>query len=411
MPLNKLEKALTKKLSELNEKGTLKGKETVITRVKPAQGPRGPRYLLERYGEKEFIRMNSNSYLGLSLQREVIDAEEKSAKRFGAGPAAVRFISGTYFPHVELERKLAIFHKREAAMLFSSAYAAVMGTLFALIDNETIIINDELNHNCIINAARLARPKGKEIYKHLDMEDLENKIKQSIGKANRIIIATDGVFSMRGDCAPLNLIAPMAEKYNDEFEDGVILVVDDSHGVGGFGKTGRGTEEHTKARGVDIIIATLGKALGVNGGYITASSKIIEYLRESAPLYIYSNSITPPEASAAMKALDILDSTRGKELLEKMRRLITLFEQGVINLEYEIIKSEHPVVPLMLRDTEKTTKLVNFLLENGILATGVKFPVVPKGDEEIRFQVTADHTEYDINYVLGVLKKFKNSQI
>jgi glycine C-acetyltransferase len=163
------------------------------------------------------------------------------------------------------------------------------------------------------------------------------------------------------------------------------------------------TEEVTSAK-VDIHIATLGKALGVNGGYVVSSETVINYLRETAPFYIYSNPITPSEAAAAIKSLDILDSPRGLKLLEKLRTLTRKLEEGLKDLGYETIPGEHPIVPLMIRDTEKTSRLVKHLFENGILATGLNFPVVPKGDEEIRFQVSANHTEKDIDYLLGVLK-------
>lgn len=407
MSAKRLEHALSGKLNELKEKGTLKGKEMVITGVKPADDEKGPRCFIEGRGEKEFLRMNSNSYLGMSLNRKIIEAEEEAARKYGAGPGAVRFISGTYQPHIELEQKLAKFHNRESAMLFSSAYAAVMGIVSPLIDNETIVISDELNHNCIINAIRLSRPTIKEVYKHLDMTDLEDRIRNGIGKGKRVLLVTDGIFSMRGDYAPLDAIAEIARKYDSEFEEGIILIVDDSHGVGAFGKTGRGTEEYTNAKGVDIIVATLGKALGVNGGYLAAPSTIVDYLRETAPFYIYSNPITPSEASSAMKALDILDSEKGRQLLENLRKLTKRFEKGLADLGYEIIESEHPVVPLMIRDTKRTSELVQYLAQHGILATGLNYPVVPKGDEEIRFQVAADHTEYDIDYVLEILRKFK----
>ena len=409
MSVNKLEHVLSEKLGELKEKGTLKGKEMVITSVKPADDKKGPRFFIEGHGEKEFLRMNSNSYLGMSLYKEIIEAEEEATNKYGTGPGAVRFISGTYQPHIELEKKLAEFHNRESAMIFSSAYAAVMGIVSPLIDNETIVISDELNHNCIINAIRLSRPKIKEVYKHSDMADLEARIKNTIGEGKRVLIITDGIFSMRGDYAPLDTIAEIAKKYDSKFEGGIILIVDDSHGVGAFGKTGRGTEEYTNAKGIDIIVGTLGKALGVNGGYIAATSTIINYLRETAPFYIYSNPITPSEASSAMKALDILDSERGRQLLENLRKLTKRLEKGLVDLGYEIIESEHPVVPLMIRDTKRTSELVQYLTEHGILATGLSYPVVPKGDEEIRFQVSAEHTEHDVDYVLGVLKRFKES--
>jgi len=407
MSVTKLERVLIESLDELRARGMLKGKEMVITGVKHAGDAKGPRYFIEGFGEKEFLRMNSNSYLGMSLVREIVEAEEEASREYGVGPGAVRFISGTYQPHVELEKKLAKFHNRGSAIIFSSAYATMMGILSPMIDDETIVISDELNHNCIINAIRLSRPKIKGIYKHLDMTDLEDRTKDALGKGRRVLIVTDGIFSMRGDYAPLNIVGEIAERYDPEFEEGIITVVDDSHGVGAFGKTGRGTEEYTNATGIDIIVATLGKALGVNGGYLAASSTIVNYLRETAPFYIYSNPITPSEASSAMKALDILDSERGLQLLEKLRGLTKRFEKGLVDSGYEIIESEHPVVPLMIRDTKRTAELVQYLTEHGILATGLNYPVVPKGDEEIRFQVSADHTEYDIDYVLEVLRGFK----
>jgi glycine C-acetyltransferase len=407
MSAAKLEPILNQKLDELRERGALKGAEMVITGVKPAEGNQGPRYFVEGFGDKPFLRMNSNSYLGMSLRKEIVQAEEETARKYGVGPGAVRFISGTFQPHVELERRLAAFHKRESAMIFSSAYATVMGTVTPLIDQETAVISDELNHNCIINAIRLARPAVREIYKHLDMEDLANKTRGAVGRGKRALVVTDGIFSMRGDCAPLNTIAMVAEKYDGEFEGGITTVVDDSHGVGAFGATGRGTEEYTKAEGIDIVIATLGKALGVNGGYLVGNKTVIDYLRETAPFYIYSNPITPGEASAALKSLDILDSKKGRELLEHLRGLTKRFEKGLTDLGLEIIESEHPVVPLMVRDTAKTAALVRHLTENGVLATGLNYPVVPKGDETIRFQVSADHTAYDIDYVIEVLKKFE----
>jgi glycine C-acetyltransferase len=409
MSAKKLNNVFTQALDELRKKGTAKGKEMVITGVKPAEGANGPRYFIEGRENKEFLKMNANAYLGLSFRRDVIQAEEDAVKKFGAGPGAVRFINGTYKPHIELEEKLAKFHNKEAAMIFSSAYSAMMGIFAPLISKESIAISDELNHNCIINALRLSRPNVKEIYKHLDMKDLEEKIRNNIGQGKRVVIVTDGIFSMRGDYAPLDKISELAKKYDAEFEEGITLIVDDSHGVGAFGKTGRGTEEYTNSDGVDVLVGTLGKALGVNGGYVASTATIIKYLRETAPTYIYSNPITPSEASAAVKALEILDSKKGLELLEWLHKLTKRFEKGLVDLGYEIIESDHPVVPLMVRDTNKTTELVKYLTDKGILATGLNFPVVPKGDEEIRFQISAAHTESDIDYVLNVLKEYKQT--
>ena len=407
MPLTKIEKALSKGLDEFKKKGIIKGKETVITGIKQAQGSKGPRYYIEGYGNKEFLKMNSNSYLGMGLRKEVIEAEEKATREFGVGPGAVRFISGTYEPHMELEKRLAKFHSREAGMIFSSAYATVMGILAPLTSKDTVVISDALNHSCIINAIRLSRPKDKRIYGHNNTNELESNLKECIGICRRVIIVTDGIFSMRGDYAPLPEIADVAEKYDPEFEEGIFTIVDDSHGVGAIGETGRGTMEFTHENRIDILISTLGKALGVNGGYLVSDAKIIEYLRETAPFYIYSNPITVPEASAALKALEILDGDTGRRMLKYLHQTTAYFREGLIDLGYEVIKGNHPIVALMIRDTKRTIEIVKYLKDSGILVTGLTYPVVPKGDEEIRLQVSAEHSKSDINYALEVLVKYK----
>jgi glycine C-acetyltransferase len=407
MPHNRLEANLTYALNELEQAGRRKGRESVITEVIPATGRHGPRYRLAEEGGQTFIRMNSNNYLGMSLRKEVIAEQEEADSKYGTGPGAVRFISGTWAPHVELEQRLARFHNRPAAMIFSSAYAAVMGVLPALIDDETTIVSDELNHNCIINAGRLARPKQKHVYRHLDMAELRDCLIKASNDCRRAIIVTDGIFSMRGDHAPLDEIMKLAHDCDDKFAENVVAIADDSHGVGAFGASGRGTEEFTNSAPVDLFIATLGKALGVNGGYVTGGNTIIDYLRETSPFYVYSNPITPGEAAAACAALEVLDSPTGKDLLNHLRAMTRRFEQGLAELGLETIPGEHPIVPLMVRDTERTFKLVRHLRKNGILATGLNYPVVPRGDEEIRFQISADHTELDIDEVLAALADFK----
>ena len=406
MPLNRVIVTLSNQVTELSSSGRAKSAEKIITAVKPAAGRYGPRYYLKDQGKKEFIKMNSNSYLGMSLREEVIAAEEEAVRKYGVGPGAVRFISGTCKPHIDLEHKLATFHNRPAAMLFSSAYVTSLGVIAPLTTPETILISDELNHNCIINAMRLARPVDKAIYQHSNMADFELKISASIGKGNRVLIVTDGIFSMRGDHAPLSEMMDIVHQYNDQFAEGIILLIDDSHGVGAFGKTGRGTEEYTGAK-ADIVVGTLGKAFGINGGYVVSAQTVIDFLRETAPMYIYSNPITASEAAAALKSLEILDSPAGMKILDHLHKLTRRFRRGLIELGFETIPGEHPVVPLMTRDTQKTKTLVNYLNENGILATGLSFPVVPRGDEEIRFQVCADHTQADMDYILDTLRAYK----
>ena len=350
--------------------------------------------------------MNSNNYLGLSFIEEVINAEEKASRKFGTGPGAVRFISGTWSPHIDLEHTLAAFHGREAAMIFSSAYATMMGLLPSLVSEATAIISDELNHSCIINAMALARPAEKHVYAHLDMGQLEAKLVAAHARCRRAIVVTDGIFSMRGDHAPLERIMALAHKHDATFAENILVVVDDSHGVGAFGLNGRGTEEYCANTHADILVGTLGKAFGVNGGYLVASTTIVDYLRESSPFYIYFNPITPGEAAAARMSLDIVDSPRGRALLARLRANTARFEQGLLDLGLETILGEHPVVPLMIRDTEKTAALVTHLRQRGVLATGLNYPVVPKGAEEIRFQMCADHTPADIDQALEVLREF-----
>ena len=274
MPHDRLQQTLRAELAKLDSEGRRKGTETAIAGVLPAEDGKGPRYLIAGEGDKRFLRMNANNYLGLSLQQTVIAAEDEGVRRFGTGPGAVRFIGGTWAPHLLLEQRLAAFHQRDGAVVFSSAYAAMMGTLPGLVTQETAVISDALNHNCIINAIRLARPKQRLVYPHLDLATLEQQLGEVAASCKRAIVVTDGIFSMRGDHAPLDAIVALVQKYDAHFAENVLLLVDDSHGVGAFGATGRGTEEVTGGK-ADILVGTLGKAFGVNGGYVTASTTVI----------------------------------------------------------------------------------------------------------------------------------------
>jgi glycine C-acetyltransferase len=407
MPLSRLGPVLRHGVETLKQEGRHKGHEAVVVGVLPPEGTRGPRYLLEGLGDKPFIRMNSNSYLGLSKHAALKKAEEEAIERFGVGPGAVRFISGTYATHIALERKLAAFHHREAAMIFSSAYATVLSVVVPLTTEKTVLISDELNHNCIINAVRLARPLEKVVYPHLDLRALEQALKKAAQMgAWRAVVLTDGVFSMRGSHAPLAEISQMVQQFDAQFAENAILIVDDSHGVGAFGPAGRGTEEYTAAQ-ADILIGTLGKAFGVNGGYLVGSGDLITYLRETSPMYIYSNPITPGEAAAATASLELMDSPEGQQRLQHLSQMTQSFRQGLLSLGYESFPGAHPVVPLVLRDGALTNRLVNFLRERGVLATAIVYPVVPKGQDSIRFQVSAEHTLADVDETLGILREFR----
>ena len=405
MPFHRLSQALNAEIAVIDGRGSSKRHEVVIVDVVPPQGGHGPRYLLQGEGQKPFLKMNSNNYLGMGLRPRVVRAEEAAVGRFGCGPGAVRFISGTYAPHIELEATLARFHGREAAMIFSSAYASMLGVFTPLVSEETALVSDALNHNCIINAIKLARPKEKRVYRHNDVAELDARLTEVEG-CKRALVVTDGIFSMRGDEAPLPAIFAAARKHDAAFPENVVVIVDDSHGVGAFGATGRGTEEASGSGPADVLIGTLGKAFGVNGGYVTGAAGLIDFLRESAPTYIYSNPITPAEAAAAKKAVEILDGPDGKGILQHLAARTRQFRDGLVRLGFETLQGTHPVVPLFVRDTPKTTALVRHLLKHGVLATGLNYPVVPKGDETIRFQVSADHTEKDIDFVLDVLAGF-----
>jgi glycine C-acetyltransferase len=405
MPHQRLDDLLAAEVEELRQTGTAKGAESVITGVEPPQHGYGPRFLLEG-SDQHFLIMNSNGYLGLSRHPAVVDAEETATRQFGAGPGAVRFISGTFRAHLDLEQALSRFHGRQASVIFSSAYAAVVSTLSSLITGETVVLSDELNHNCIINGVRLSRPASRQVYPHLDYGFLDGQLTDARAAGKRAVVVTDGVFSMRGDFADLRALLDVCRSHDGDFEENVVLVVDDSHGVGAFGATGRGTEEVTDSDAVDILVGTLGKAFGVNGGYVTGSKALVDFLREKAPMYVYSNPITVGEAAAAAASLAVVDSAEGNGMLAHLARMTTRFELGLIDLGLETIPGPHPVVPLMVRDTERTSALVRHLFDHGILATGLNYPVVPRGSEEIRFQVNADHTEGDIDFALGVLGEF-----
>src|SRR5260370_10175043 len=225
--------------------------------------------------------MNSNSYLGMALRSEVIEAEEQAAALCGPGLGAVRFIRGNWYNHVPPEQGLARFQGRSDAILFSSAYAAMMGLIPPLVTEKTAVISDELNHNCIINAIALARPAEKHVYKHLDMGELERALAAAAKTCTRAIVVTDGIFSMRGDHVPLDRIMELAQAHDGAFEENAIVIVDESHGVGPFGATGRGTEEYARAAPADLLVATLGKAFGVNGGYIAGGQQSRPYLLET----------------------------------------------------------------------------------------------------------------------------------
>jgi glycine C-acetyltransferase len=407
MALDKLDASLASELSALDREGRSKAPERIIVGYASPKGGRGPRYRLQG-SERDYIRMNSNSYLSLSFHPALLEAADKASRQHGVGPGAVRFIDGTFAPHVELESRIARFVGRPSARVFNSAYTTTLGLALTLSGEETFWVGDALNHNCIIRAMRIANvPSGQRaIFKHNDAGDLDSHLTRIPDGTGRVIVIFDGIFSMRGDHAPLNEIAAVVARHESRFREGIVTVMDDSHGVAAYGATGRGTEEHCGAR-VDIFIGTFGKAFGVNGGFVAASPTMIEAVRQKADTYIYTNPLGAADCAAAVAAVEIADGTEGQERLSNLEARTAQFRAGLHSLGFESIDGPHPVVPLLVRDTERTRAMVRGLFDRGILAVGLTFPVVPRGDDTIRFQINAAHTADDIGEVLGALKALK----
>jgi glycine C-acetyltransferase len=408
MSLEKIDQSLLLDIKQLEMEGRAKAPERIITEYIPPRNGMGPRYKLQG-SDQEFIRMNSNSYLSLANHPKLIEEADIATRKFGVGPGAVRFIDGTFEYHIVLEERIAKFVHKPAAKIFNSAYTANCGLALAVSNNKTFWIGDQLNHNSIIRALRIAGvpSENKAIYNHNDVNHLKKCLDQIPNSMERIIVIFDGIFSMRGDNAPIDMIIDIVKPYLHKFKDGIITVVDDSHGIGAYGKTGRGTAEFTNTW-PDVIVGTFGKAFGVNGGFIAASPTLVEAVRQKADTYIYTNPLSVADCAAAKKAIDICDSEEGLERLNVLRKRILQFRNGLNSLGYESIPGPHPVIPVLVRNTIKTHKIVQYLYKKGILVVGLTFPVVPRGDETIRFQINASHSEIDVEYALNALEELKN---
>jgi glycine C-acetyltransferase len=407
MCLEALDKAIELELEALKKDGRAKPPERVIVGYVPPRGDKGPRYRLQG-SDREFMRMNSNSYLSLSNHPEVISAADEATHRLGVGPGAVRFIDGTFSYHVALEEHIAHFLGKPAAKIFNSAYTANCGLALSISNHRTFWIGDQLNHNSIIRAMRIANvpSENKAIYTHNDMDHLKKCLEAVPTGMERVAVIFDGIFSMRGDFAPIDRIEAIAAAYRNRFKDGLVTVVDDSHGIGAYGSMGRGTADYT-GTWPDVVIGTFGKAFGANGGFIAASPTLIEAVRQKADTYIYTNPLSVADCAAAARALAICDGPEGRQRLDHLRQMTTRFRQGIESLGWQSIPGPHPIVPLLVRDTPKTHQLVQHLFDCGILAVGLTFPVVPREDETIRFQVNASHTAADIDFVLNALASFR----
>lgn len=365
---------------------------------------------------KDVIIFNSNDYLGLRHNESAKKADHEATEKFGTGPGAVRFISGSLQVHRDLERAIAAFHGREDGIVFSSAFAANLAVMFtlsqgltkdSLVDNDVLFISDALNHRSIIDGVRLTglSKENRMIFAHKDMVDFERILKENVGKFKRVVVVTDGVFSMLGEYQDLVGMTKIINDYDDRYELGILLVVDEAHGVGAVGPTGRGTEELQGVK-VDILVGTFGKAFGADGGYVVANQTVVDYFRESSATYIYSNSISPGTAGAALAAVRLLDMPEGKALLQKSRENTKLFKDLMMQAGLRFAAdSTHPIQPVLIGDTAKTKLIVNALFEKGMLVTNISYPIVPKGRDEIRIQISASHSEKEIHSLVEALKE------
>jgi glycine C-acetyltransferase len=344
-------------------------------------------------GRKSVLNMCANNYLGLADHPEIVAAAHQALDRWGYGLSSVRFICGTQEIHKELERRLSEFLGMDDTILYSSCFDANGGLFETLLDAEDAIISDELNHASIIDGIRLSKAQRYR-YRNSDMGDLENNLKEASG-ARRILIATDGVFSMDGYIAKLRDICDLAEKYK------AMVMVDDSHAVGFMGENGRGTHEHHGVMGrIDILTGTLGKALGgASGGYVSARKEIVDLLRQRSRPYLFSNTVAPAIVGASLKVLDLIRGSR--DLRERLFANTRFFRENMTSLGFPVLPGEHPIAPVMFGDAELATRMAERLLELGVYVIGFSFPVVPKGKARIRVQLSAAHTREDLEFAVG----------
>ncbi|HIN75633.1 MAG TPA: glycine C-acetyltransferase [Rhodospirillales bacterium] len=378
--LNKLIDHLNKSIDELKNSGLYK-EERIITSQQSRE--------IDVLGSGKVLNLCSNNYLGLADNAELAKTAKFAIDRYGYGMASVRFICGTQEEHKLLENKISSFLGMGDSILYSSCFDANTGLFETLLDDNDAIISDELNHASIIDGVRLSKAKRVR-YANNNMEDLEQKLQECSNSRFKLIV-TDGVFSMDGIIANLSGICTLAEKYDS------LVMVDDSHAIGFLGKHGRGTPEYCDvSEKVHIITGTLGKALGgASGGYVASSPRVIEWLRQRSRPYLFSNTLAPVIAATSIKAFELVE--RGDDLRKKLSRNADKFRRLMMQAGFKLIPGEHPIIPIMLGDAKLAQKMATNLLKQGIYVTGFSFPVVPKGKARIRTQMSAAHSEDDID--------------
>lgn len=380
---------LTSELQKLKEAGTLK-------KFQDLRSPQGA--VVDLGDQRDVLVLSSNNYLGLANHPSVVEAGIEALRKYGAGTASVRFICGTFEIHKKLEEALAEWVGTEAALTFVSCWTANEGLLPTIAGENSVIISDELNHASIIDACRLATKAKRLVYKHADLVDLRLKLRETTNFARRIVV-TDGVFSMEGDIAPLRELVEICEKEN------AILVVDDSHGTGVMGSTGRGLAEHCGVLGkIDIITSTLGKALGgAAGGFIAGSRPLIDFLEQKSRTQLFTNALPPTVAGSAHEALRQLKAH--PEWVSRLQETTRCFRLQLKKAGFNPLEGDSAIVPVLLGDTARAIRFSQELLKHGIFVTGFGFPVVPEGKARLRFQISAVHTPEQLERAVKVLKE------
>ena len=346
---------------------------------------------------KQVINMCANNYLGLSNHPAIVAACKSALDRWGYGMSSVRFICGTQDIHRELEHRLSSFLKMEDTILYTSCFDANTGLFETLLDERDAVISDELNHASIIDGIRLCKAKRLR-FKHMDMNDLENRLKESADSRFRLI-ATDGVFSMDGDVAPLSDICMLAERYD------AIVMVDDSHATGFFGPNGKGSIEYCGVEGrVDIITSTLGKAMGgATGGFTSSKKEAVSFLRQRSRPYLFSNALAPVAAAGTLEALNIIEAEDG--IRRNLMDNTAYFRTGLMGMGFNIREGVHPIIPVMFGDEKMAGCMASSLFEEGIYVVGFSYPVVPKGKARLRIQISAAHTRDNLDFALDKFRK------
>jgi glycine C-acetyltransferase len=345
---------------------------------------------------KRVLNMCSNNYLGFADDPRLCEAAKRAIDQFGVGPGAVRSIAGTMSLHVELEERIARFKGTEAALSVQSGLNTNLAVIPLLMDKDDILFTDELNHASIIDGVRLAKAQ-RAIYPHRDVDGLASLLDEHKGIAKKLII-TDGVFSMDGDLAPLPGIVDVAEQY------GAMVMVDDAHGEGVLGRNGRGIVDHFHLHGrVDIECGTMSKAFGVMGGYIAGSAKIVEYLRQRARPFLFSSAATPPDVAACIAAIEILEAT--DEPVRKLWDNARVFKSALKDLGFDIGMSETPITPVMLGEASTAWDFSKALFAEGVFATAIAFPTVPRGKARIRVMLSAAHSPADLSFAIDRFAK------